>query len=113
MLWSRNVASRFRINVIEQISQKYCGICSQTIAKMDFDIISILYQERLSVGNANHFVFDYCVRVCINQSRDYRVFFASKPNRQMLIDAVRVSANVTRLILYKEMSNVSVLFWIL
>jgi len=44
-------------------------------------------------------VLDYRVRVCVDQHRDYLFFLASKPNIQMLIDAIRVSAHVTRFII--------------
>jgi len=48
----------------------------------------ILYHKKLSIGDAliMHFVFDYRFLVCVKQSCDCRFFFASKPNRETLIE---------------------------
>jgi hypothetical protein len=67
------------------------------------NLANIIPRRRLNVRDAliTRFVLDYRVRVCVNQSGDCRFFLASNPNRQILVDAVRVNAHAARLIMYK------------
>jgi len=75
---------------------------------MDFaDIIPREIKYRRCIDHASYsiIVLDYHARNC-------SFFFASKPNIQMLIDAIRVSAHLTRLIVHK-LRYQTVPFWIL
>jgi hypothetical protein len=66
--------------------------CSPTVAKVDFaDVVPRGIKHRRCVHHASDsiIIFDYRVRVCVDQHRDCLFFLASEPKNRMLVNAIK------------------------